>query len=209
MIEETMEILRYCLTLILIYIMPIVIMFWLVIHAFSEFWRSTRPVNAYISAGIVLSIVCLICFSYQAEIMGKDLGTNALLFTLGAAIYIFSWVLWKPVKHHLDFKTFAGVPEVTNEKIDLIVDGPFKMVRHPRYLMVWIGVLGWCLMANYSGAYAMGFASLIGLFVIVNLEERDLKKRFGEQYAEYQKTVPQLVPTIPGFTRFVSENFRK
>ena len=55
------------------------------------------------------------------------------------------------------------------------------MVRHPRYLMVAIGVVGWTLMAQYTGVYAIGLASLAGLVLIVRLEERDLVARFGPQ----------------------------
>ena len=209
MLKNHMESVRYFLALVLIYIMPIVITFWAIIHAFSDYWRRVRPIFAYTSAGVCIGIVSLFCFKYQDTLLGVNLGNNLFVFLIGMAIYILSWALWRPVKHYLDFKTFAGVPEVTDEKIDLIVDGPFKMVRHPRYLMVWIGVVGWCLMANYSGSYAVGIASMIGLFMIVGLEERDLKQRFGEQYTIYQENVPQLIPSVAGFTAFISENFAK
>lgn len=204
-----METVRYFLAIVLIYIMPVVITFWVIIHAFSDYWRRVKPALAYTTAGICIGAVCLFCYRYQESLLGESLGNNLLLFLIGLTIYLLSWALWRPVKHHLNFKTFAGVPEVTNENIDLIVDGPFKMVRHPRYLMVWIGVLGWCLMANYSGSYAMGIASMIGLLVIVELEERDLVKRFGDQYARYQQDVPRLIPTVNSFSAFFLENFRK
>ncbi len=203
-----MEEFRHFLSLVLIYIMPIVIAFWVMIHAFSETWRKNRPVYAYLFAGISIACVVLIITRFENTLLGTDLGSSLPLFFIGAVIYILSWLLWRPVKHHLDFRTFAGIPEVTNEDIDLITDGPFAMVRHPRYLMVWIGVLGWSLMANYSGAYVMALASLVGLFVIVKLEERDLVKRFGKKYEAYRQRVPQLIPTLRGVQIFLKENFR-
>jgi protein-S-isoprenylcysteine O-methyltransferase Ste14 len=199
---------RYFLGLVLILIMPVVITFWVVIHGGSKQWRKRSPEMAYSFAGFFILVVILLAWSYRISLLGADLGFNLLLFVMGTLIYIASFVLWKPVKKHLDFKTFAGVPEVTDQKIELIQDGPFAIVRHPRYLMVAIGVAGWCLMSNYAGAYLIGLLSIAGLFLIVWLEERDLVMRFGDDYRAYQKQVPQLIPTISGVKKFFTENFR-
>jgi protein-S-isoprenylcysteine O-methyltransferase Ste14 len=199
---------RYFLGLVLILIMPVVITFWVVIHGGSKQWRKRSPEMAYSFAGFFILVVILLAWSYRISLLGADLGFNLLLFVMGTLIYIASFVLWKPVKKHLDFKTFAGVPEVTDQKIELIQDGPFAIVRHPRYLMVAIGVAGWCLMSNYVGAYLIGLLSIAGLFLIVWLEERDLIMRFGDEYRAYQKKAPQLIPTISGMKKFWTENFR-
>jgi protein-S-isoprenylcysteine O-methyltransferase Ste14 len=199
---------RYFLGLVLILIMPVVITFWVVIHGGSKQWRKRSPEMAYSFAGFFILVVILLAWSYRISLLGADLGFNLLLFVMGTLIYIASFVLWKPVKKHLDFKTFAGVPEVTDQKIELIQDGPFAIVRHPRYLMVAIGVAGWCLMSNYAGAYLIGLLSIAGLFLIVWLEERDLVMRFGDEYRAYQKKAPQLIPTISGMKKFWTENFR-
>ena len=199
---------RYFLGLVLIVIMPVVITFWVVIHGGSKQWRKRSPEMAYSFAGFFILIVVLLSWSYRQQILGSDLGFNLLLFSSGALIYIASFALWRPVKKHLDFKTFAGVPEVTNRKIELIQDGPFAIVRHPRYLMVAIGIAGWCMMSNYAGGYLMGLLSIAGLFLIVWLEERDLLIRFGNEYRSYQKQVPKLIPTANGVKKFWAENFR-
>lgn len=198
---------RYALGLILIILMPIVITFWIVIHSGSTFWRRHSVSLAYSTAGFILLIVAILAFSSRQFLLGDDLGTNYILFVTGSLIYLASWFLWRPVKRHLDFKTFAGIPEVKDEKIDLIQDGPFAIVRHPRYLMVVIGVLGWCLMCHYSGVYWVGGASILGLVLIMKLEERDLVARFGDEYMQYKKQVPQFVPTLEGAKRFLKENF--
>jgi len=199
---------RYFLGLVLILIMPVVIVFWLVIHGGSNEWRKRSPEIAYCVAGFFILVVVVLAWSYRNVLLGADWGFQWMLFVPGAVTYIASFILWKPVKRHLDFKTFAGLPEVTNAKIELIQDGPFAIVRHPRYLMVAIGVVGWCLMANYSGAYLVGIISILGLFGVVWLEEKDLVIRFGDQYRKYQEKVPQLVPTLYGAMRFLQENFR-
>ena len=198
---------RYILGIVIIVIMPVVITFWVVIHGGSKVWRKRSPEMAYSVAGFFIVIAILLAISFRSELIGRDLGFNLLFFIVGALIYISSFVLWRPVKRHLDFKTFAGVPEITNTRIELIQDGPFSIVRHPRYLMVAIGVAGWCLMSHYAGVYLVGILSIVGLFLVVRLEEKDLVERFGDDYRTYQKRVPQMVPTIAGIKQFWHENF--
>jgi len=199
---------RYFLGIVLILIMPVVITFWLTIHGGSNEWRKRSPQIAYCVAGLFILLIVVLSWYYRNVLVGADWGFQWLLFMPGALIYTVSFILWKPVKSHLDFKTFAGLPEVTNAKIELIQDGPFAIVRHPRYLMVALGIVGWCLMANYSGVYLMGIFSILGLFLVVWLEEKDLVIRFGDQYRQYQDRVPQLFPTLCGAKRFWRENFR-
>lgn len=199
---------RYFLALVIVLIMPVVITFWVTIHAGSKKWRKLNPEMAYSTAGFFILIVVLLCWSFRARLIGTDLGFNPLLFATGALIYLASFILWRPVKKHLDFKTFAGVPEVTNQHIELIQDGPFSVVRHPRYLMIAIGIAGWCLMSNHGGAYLTGLVSILGLYLVIWLEERDLVMRFGEAYQSYQSRVPRLLPSIEGISRFWNDNFR-
>ena len=193
---------RYILGVVLIIIMPVVITFWLVIHLGTQYWRKKRPLRAYSVAGAMIAIVTIFALILMDILLGKDLGMSWILFLTGAAVYLASWILWRPVKQHLSFKVFAGMPEITNEAVPLIRDGPFNLVRHPRYLMVSIGIIGWCLMSNYSGVYLLGVASIIGLLVIIKLEERELVTRFGEDYIVYQNEVPALVPRWANIVSF-------
>ncbi|MEM9330380.1 MAG: isoprenylcysteine carboxylmethyltransferase family protein [Pseudomonadota bacterium] len=198
---------RYSLALILIVIMPVVITFWLVIHLGARYWRKRPIMRAYWVAGTFIVIVVAVSIKLRATLIGTDLGLFWPLFIAGCLIYLMSWRLWKPIKQHLDFKTFAGIPEVTNQPIALITTGPFSLVRHPRYLMVLVGIIGWCLMSNYSGAYWMGLISFVGMWVIVQIEEKDLLERFGEEYRMYQQNVPQLLPNSFGMKKLVLGKF--
>ena len=83
-----------------------------------------------------------------------------------------------------------------NEARQLIESGPYRLVRHPRYLMVTIGIIGWALVCNYLGTYLVSAASIGGLWLIIAIEERELVNRFGARYRDYQARVPRLVPSM-------------
>ncbi len=77
----------------------------------------------------------------------------------------------------------------------LVVVGPQKYVRNPLYFGVIVMVFGWA----FLGGYTFVLLGAIGVFlwfwlVLVPFEERELAALFGEQYAEYMRDVPMLIP---------------
>lgn len=48
--------------------------------------------------------------------------------------------------------------------------------------------------ANYLGAYVVAALTAPTIHLIVLLEEKELKARFGAEYEEYMATVPRYVP---------------
>ncbi|MEL7128865.1 MAG: isoprenylcysteine carboxylmethyltransferase family protein [Pseudomonadota bacterium] len=185
---------RYVLSFVLIVILPVVTAFWLVIHGGIAYWRHRPPWQAYSVALIAIVGTLAVTVAYAQQLIGPDLGHNPVLIVFGALIYLSSWALSRSIRKYLDFRTFAGVPEVKNEAGALITDGPFSAVRHPRYFMILIGTLGWAMLANHLGGYVMAGAFAAILVVIVQLEERELITRYGHAYEAYKARVPQLFP---------------
>ncbi len=72
----------------------------------------------------------------------------------------------------------------------LLVEGPYRFSRNPMFLAELILWLGW---AMYLGSIPVltGFAILGTLmnFVAVPREEKELAKKFGEEYREYRDHV--------------------
>ena len=97
----------------------------------------------------------------------------------------------------LSIPTLIGVPELSGaeyRKGKLLTDGAYRTVRHPRYLSAGIGVLANALIINYAGMYILVLLLFPAGFVMLMFEERELVSRFGEQYRQYQREVPQLIP---------------
>ena len=90
----------------------------------------------------------------------------------------------KSIFFHLKNRELKNLP--------LIILGPYKMVRHPLYLfsllMIWS-----CPDISLD---RLMFNILWTCWIIVGtlLEERDLVSDFGEQYQNYQKKIPMLIP---------------
>jgi protein-S-isoprenylcysteine O-methyltransferase Ste14 len=77
---------------------------------------------------------------------------------------------------------------------ELIVTGPYAIVRHPIYTGLLTGIAGSALArGDWRAALALAIAWL-ALWRKFRLEERWLLELFGERYAAYRRRVPALVP---------------
>jgi protein-S-isoprenylcysteine O-methyltransferase Ste14 len=114
-----------------------------------------------------------------------------LLLAVGAGGYL--WCQWHFAA------TGRGTPAPIDPPRQLVIRGPFRVVRNPMYLSVLVTVVGWAVFYRsavllwYAGALWIGFH----LFVIF-YEEPVLQRQFGESYAQYRRTVRRWMPTRPG-----------
>ena len=77
---------------------------------------------------------------------------------------------------------------------ELIVSGPYAIVRHPIYTGLLIAFIG---SAAGRGEWRGVLAVLMAWWALwrkLRLEERWMAERFGEQYEAYRRRVPALVP---------------
>ena len=189
---------RLVLAIFITLVLPAVLAFWLTIHGCLRFWRKAGLMPAYTTAAVSMTIAAWFAWHWREQLLGPDLGFNWLTVIPGALIYVISIWLSKSIRVHLSLSTFSGVPEIENNSQCLITEGPYTVVRHPRYTMVIVGIIGWCLVCNYLGTYLLGAVAIFGFYLIARLEERELQQRFGQAYLDYKTKVPQLVPTFPG-----------
>ena len=109
---------------------------------------------------------------------------------VGAAGYL--WCLWV-------FATVGrGTPGPWDAPRRVVAVGPYRWVRNPMYLAALLVVLGetWLFLSLPLLLYAGALAVPVALFVI-GYEEPTLRRRFGESYVQYQRTVPRWIPRRP------------
>ena len=79
----------------------------------------------------------------------------------------------------------------------LIKNGPYAMVRNPMYLGIILIGLGVVLFIFHLWAFFIFAVIFISRYLhLVIKEEKNLLKTFGEDYREYHKKTPRLLPRI-------------
>lgn len=59
---------------------------------------------------------------------------------------------------------------------------------------VLLGTVAVAFFTNYLAVYIVAVLIVPALYLVVVLEERELRDRFGEQYVEYCRRVPRFFP---------------
>jgi len=79
---------------------------------------------------------------------------------------------------------------------ELIVSGPYALVRHPIYTGVLLGLLGTALaVGEWRAALAVVLAAA-AYWRKLGIEEAVMRRQFGEAYARYAARVPALIPLV-------------
>ena len=91
-----------------------------------------------------------------------------------------------------------GTPAPVAPTEQLVVGGLYRYVRNPMYVAVGATIVGQALVLGRPIllAYAALFWAVVATFVRV-YEEPTLTERYGEQYADYRRTVPGWWPRVP------------
>ncbi|MBE3560716.1 MAG: isoprenylcysteine carboxylmethyltransferase family protein [Ktedonobacteraceae bacterium] len=118
-----------------------------------------------------------------------------LLLQVSGGVTLLTFPLWLigllPLLAGLGKGTLAPV----DAPIFLVQAGPYQWVRNPMYLAVFLVVMAEAILFHswLLAGYVLLLMGMTHLFV-VNVEEPSLRRRFGESYERYLRTVPRWVP---------------
>jgi protein-S-isoprenylcysteine O-methyltransferase Ste14 len=188
---------RYVMAAVLALSVPPGICYWFIVHPFVDFWRRRGAKATFWFLAVFQLTAIAVMFPFRDVLLGRDLGTSPLLLALSVPILVVSGMVRSRRKKYLTFKTLAGVPELTGEGPGLLREGIYGRIRHPRYVEFGLGCTGWALICNFLGLYVVMALSLLGLYLIVLVEERELCVRFGQDYVNYSAQVPRFIPRRP------------
>jgi len=107
-----------------------------------------------------------------------------------------SVIMRAQVSKQLTKRILTGMPELAPDKYQtpLLTEGPYARVRNPRYLQVLVLILGFALFSNYLASYVVFAVSVILVWLVIRLEEKELRARFGPAFDQYCARVPRLIP---------------
>ena len=91
-----------------------------------------------------------------------------------------------------------GTPAPIDAPVFLVRSGPYRWVRNPMYIGVLSVLIGEAIL--FHSLSLVWCALLAGIAVhlfVVFYEEPSLRRRFGESYETYLRTVPRWLPRYP------------
>jgi protein-S-isoprenylcysteine O-methyltransferase Ste14 len=190
---------RWFIAVMMIVWLPPAIGAWYLIHPFTRFWRRLGTVAAFCVIYSLLFSAALLLWQFHAVLVGRDLGFQWLLLVLAVPAVVVGGVIATKRRKYLNQRILVGVPEIsTADKGRLLCEGIYARTRNPRYLEFMVFSFAYVAFANYTGPWVLYALTFPAIHIVVLLEERELRERFGAPYEDYCRRVPRYIPKRQG-----------
>ena len=170
--------------------------FWLVIHPFAHYWRSRRGMIFPLLGLLWIAMWLLagwLTAPYRYTRLWPEWSWLGAIALIGLALPIYRSV----------FRSFSGAkitgqaelrPQEHEQK--LVTTGMHARMRHPIYLGHWLTLTAWTIGAGSVALVALWVVAVVTGVLMVRFEDRELEQRFGEEYREYKRRVPAVIPRL-------------
>ncbi|HUO60020.1 MAG TPA: isoprenylcysteine carboxylmethyltransferase family protein [Candidatus Acidoferrales bacterium] len=170
-------------------------LFWLFVHPFAGYWRRRRrsPFRVLAPLWVLLWILAWAATAHWRLTLVYD-HAWAWLFT--PLLWCVSLTMYIGGLRSLTLGRIIGTNEIVerNPGDSLITTGIHARVRHPLYFGHLCTLLGWTIGAGTAACFILlAFAIATGA-IMIPMEERELRARFGSEYDAYARRVPALIP---------------
>jgi len=172
-------------------------LFWFMVHPRANWWRARvrSPFRVLVPAWLTMWIgVGALTAPWRNVTLYATLWTwipAAGLFGIGIFLYSRSGA-------HFSWAQLGGLPEVRvgHSEDRLITTGIRARVRHPVYLAHLCEMVAWSLGTGLLVCWALVVFTIATGAVMIRMEDAELEKRFGQEYAAYRKRVPAVIPRL-------------
>ena len=191
-----MDRVAYWLAVVIMTALPPALLYWYLIHPLAAFWRRHGARVAFVVVGAICLSCLLLLWQVRDLLLGPHLGFRWWLVIPGGCLYAVALWLEVRCRVHLKRSILVGVPELTEGAPGrLLTEGVYASTRNPRYLVFLASIFGWAMILNYAGLWVLALLMIPGFYLLIVLEEGELKDRFGAEYEAYLARVPRLIPS--------------
>ena len=171
--------------------------FWLAIHPFAGYWRTWRRSPYWVLLPFWLLIIGA-AIVLTLPWFGIKLYETPWSWLPAAALFAGAISVYHGARGHISNHQVMGRAELEPGKHEqkLVSTGIHARVRHPLYLGHLCMLLGWTVGTGWVALYGLTAFAVLSGWAMIYFEERELEKRFGDEYREYKKGVPVLVPRL-------------
>lgn len=175
---------------------------------FKRAWTRIVPQPAERSTYVLFSSLALLLLFWQWQPMGGVIWEleNQTAVSLAYGLFALGWVTVLASTLLIDHFDLFGMRQaylylrgIEYTPVKFKTPGLYQIVRHPLYL-------GWLLVfwsaPKMTAAHLLFALATTGYILIaIQLEERDLTNLYGNEYRQYRRRVPMLLPWRAGKQR--------
>lgn len=171
--------------------------FWLLIHPRAEYWRSRRksPYKILLPVWVAMWVaVAVLTAPWRRLLLYK----SDLTWLPAAPLFCTGLILYTLSHQQFTLAQLGGLPEILQggNQQRLVTTGIRSQVRHPVYLGHLCEMLAWSAGTGLAVCWALTAFAIVTGAAMIKMEDKELEKRFGQEYRHYRSRVPALLPKI-------------
>jgi protein-S-isoprenylcysteine O-methyltransferase Ste14 len=172
-------------------------LFWILVHPFAEYWRRRRRSPFRVLAPLWV-LIWIVTWAATAHWRLALLYDRAWTWILTLLLWCVSLTMYIGGLRSLSLRRIIGTHEIADQSNDdaLVTTGIHARVRHPLYFGHLCTLLGWTIGAGTVACFALLAFAIVTGAIMIPMEERELRERFGGAYDEYARQVPALFPRL-------------
>lgn len=118
-----------------------------------------------------------------------------VLEVAGLILYVTGFLLmaWALVTLGRNYQLGGSAPRTEDR---MVVDGPYRIIRHPMYTSALSISLGLACLTQSWAFFGVFCIYLVLISLLIPVEEEELGKVYGEQYAAYRKKAGRIIPLV-------------
>lgn len=170
--------------------------FWLIVHPLAPHWRKLRKPMPLVL--LLWAATWVIAGLLSARWRHASLYRHPAAWLAGALLLLIAVWIYRRAHPTLSSQQVIGRAELQPHRHEqrLRTEGIRARVRHPLYLGHLCMLLGLTIAFGTIAMYLLtAFAVVTGVFM-VRLEDRELEQRFGEEFRQYKRRVPAILPRL-------------
>lgn len=157
---------------------------------YKNYWHNFKVKVAFIALALLVYFLLGFVFLRFTDFFFIYPFSNLILKIVGIIIFSASLAIEILTSKTLSTKRIFGSSEVNQNKDKLITVGIYRYARHPRYLEHPLLYLGISLFFGYPIFAFIGLYLFCSFAVTAFFEEKELIRRYGDEYLEYKKNTP-------------------
>ena len=196
--SKVLETTVYYIALVTVVCVPPGIFLWFLIHPFASFWRRLGAAATYLALIPILVSIGAVIYYFRKPMLRIHFEVSFSLIVIAVFFLAMGIYLGILRMRHLTASMMLGIPEISKAKKTgkLLTEGIYGHIRNPRYLEIGFVLAGIALIVNYLAVYILLIIYIPVIYLVVILEEHELRKRFGVAYERYCREVPRFIPRL-------------
>jgi len=159
---------------------------------YAEFHEG--PAHDELSRRIANQLPLLLLFGGAAAERTYILGGAAPRWSIALGLLLALTGLWLALVSRFWLGYLAAT---VGDRPELVQTGPFRFIRHPNFLGVFLMLLGWAPMYGAPITFTLtAIFAWLSLRRQILVEEKELLATFGEEYELYMRRTDSMIPNI-------------